>query len=135
MYMSMRGRCMAPPVGSCRNAASCTRMQSAMVSSAVTSSLLMMSMSGLMWGAGEAVDPVLSKRKAGGDGHAVSGGVDATAGTAVGPCDDAPVVLAVDGAVRGERGLPPHLCPRRARRGRGARRRRQRGAAQDPQRV
>src|SRR5215469_4931796 len=114
MYMSMRGRCMAPPVGSCLNAASCTRMQSAMVRSAVTSSLLMISMSGLVWGAGEVVDPVLSKRKAGGDGHAVSGGVHAAAGAAVGPGDDAPVVLAVDGTLRGKRHLPPHLCPRRA---------------------
>ena len=43
--MSMRGRWIAPPVGSFLNASSCTRMQSSMVSSCETSSLLMMSMS------------------------------------------------------------------------------------------
>ena len=42
--MSMRGRWMAPPVGSFLNASSCTRMQSSMVRSCETRSLLMMSM-------------------------------------------------------------------------------------------
>src|ERR1700682_3950156 len=45
--MSMRGRWIAPPVGRSRNASSCTRMQSCMVSRCATSSLLMISIHAL----------------------------------------------------------------------------------------